>query len=115
MAKNDAGVSNTKKVDPATSNTAGDEKKAMLVRSPTHNMHSVGSYYVLKMTHPPRIARNGRSGLSKALAKYASSFFKRKPLALCVWFTPTIELKQIRDNSHCTKQHVIKSLRKIHN
>ena len=33
-------------------------------------------------SHPPKIARKGLAGLSKAFAKYSNSFFKRKPDAL---------------------------------
>ncbi|CAD6230558.1 GSCOCG00006819001-RA-CDS [Cotesia congregata] len=41
---------------------------------------------------PPRIARNGFSGLSRALAKYSSSFFNKNPLARTSNPSPIIEL-----------------------
>jgi hypothetical protein len=44
-------------------------------------------------TCPPMIAKNGRSGFSRAFAKYANSFFNKKPEALCGSWHPTIELQ----------------------
>ena len=41
---------------------------------------------------PPRIARNGVAGFSRALAKYSSSFLTRKPEAFCGRSMPTMEL-----------------------
>ena len=44
------------------------------------------------VTYPPNMARRGRTGESKAFAKYTNSFFNRKPAAFKGKFTPTIEL-----------------------
>jgi len=49
-------------------------------------------------TDPPMMARNGRSGCSRALAKYVNSFFSRKPDARCGSWQPTIELQQPTEN-----------------
>jgi len=46
----------------------------------------------LMLTHPPKMARKGFFGLSRALEKYVNSFFMRKPEALMECSTPTIEL-----------------------
>lgn len=47
---------------------------------------------IYNISYPPKIARNGRTGLCKALAKYSNSFFIKKPDALWGRSTPTIEL-----------------------
>lgn len=41
--------------------------------------------------YPPRIAKKGRSGVSRAFAKKSSSFFMRNPAALMGRLTPTMD------------------------
>jgi len=45
------------------------------------------------------MARNGRSGCSRALAKYVNSFFRRNPEARCGSWQPTIELQHSIDSA----------------
>ena len=54
------------------------------------NMFSM-SWILSATLAPPRMARNGRSGFSRTLAKYSSSFFMRKPAARFGNSTPTME------------------------
>merc|ERR1719154_23479 len=54
----------------------------MIISSTLSNMFSI-SWILSATLAPPRMARKGLLGLSKALEKYVSSFLRRKPAALC--------------------------------
>jgi hypothetical protein len=54
------------------------------------NMFSM-SWILSATLAPPRMARKGRSGDSRTLAKYSSSFFIKKPAARWGSWTPTME------------------------
>lgn len=48
-------------------------------------------FFICDTFAPPNIAKNGRSGLSRALAKYVSSLFNKNPAARNSNPSPNIE------------------------